>query len=143
MDIVFELNNIQIFHHPEHKVLHLKWLGPDCVDGYMDMLKALRKFTLDLEIEAWLVNLGQCRKMQLEGLTSLAHVANALTESQLKRYARVKSKDLDYERILQEKVHKFIKDYALGFEMASFETESEALAWLFQASEGTLLDEES
>ncbi len=143
MDIIFDLNNVQIFHHREHKILHLKWLGPDCVDGYMEVLKALRKFTLDLEVEAWLLNLGHCQKMQLEGLTQLVHVANALTESQLKRYARVRSKDQEYERILHEKLYKFNKDYQLGLDTGSFDTEAEALAWLFQASEGTLLEEES
>lgn len=143
MDIVFEYKEIQIVHHQEHKVLHLKWKGPDCADGYMQVLTALRELTLDLKVEGWLINLGQCQKMQLEGLTNLAHVANALTESRLKRYARVRSKDQAYERNLQEKINKFNQDYHLGLEMASFETEAEALAWLFQASEGTLMDEES
>lgn len=142
MKLVYEMNNVHLYFHPKHKVLHLKWHREDCRGTYLEVLKALKRYTIELEAEGWLIDLSECKIVQSDIIKdNIEYVANALTESKLKRYARVSSQDPVYEVNIKERVAQINKTYNLGLTMGSFDTEAEALAWLFDASEGTLMED--
>lgn len=144
MDLVFEIKDTQIYFNPGCRTLHIKWHDHDRQDFqmiYLEILKALRRLTLELDVEGWLSDLSKCRAVETgEMQENLEHLVNALTESKLKRYARVTSKDSNYENDIQDKIDRFNATYKLGLAVGHFNTEPEALAWLFHASEGTLVE---
>ncbi len=140
--LVFELENTRIYFHHNHKTLHLKWKGPDCKSIYVEVIEALKRLTLELKAEGWLFDLSQCSAIQTDiGTSNMDQLAEALKGSNLKKYARVVSKDQEYEQAIRQRIPTLNRIYNLDLQVGNFETEAEALAWLFDASEGTLVEE--
>ncbi len=143
MELVFDQKGTRLYYHPEHKVLHLKWSGIDDSDLYLEVLKSFRTLTIELGITGWLTDLSEGKTMPtLTMKVYLEFLWSALTEGHLKKYARVVSQDEQYEKSIMVKLAALNKDYNLGIEIESFKTEAEALAWLFNASPGTLINYE-
>jgi hypothetical protein len=133
MQLVYKESNVLIYFHEDYKVLHLKWLETDCKDKNFEVMAVLENLTIELEVEGWLFDTSNCRAFRIEGIEdNIEGFAASLKNSNLKRYARIASKDLGYEYTIKEYIEHFNKKFNLGLEVECFTDEAEAIAWIFR-----------
>ena len=141
MKLVYEKFNALVYFHKKHKILHLKWISTNCREGYLEVIKALIKLTIELKVEGWLFDFRNCQLLPAEVVQeNIKYIGNALSQSKLKKFARLVSKDLNYEMHARENIDQINKEFFLGVEVAYFTNELDALSWMFDAIEGDLLE---
>lgn len=141
MKLVYKEDNALIYFHEKGKVLHLKWISFDCQKGYAQLVETLIRLTIELEVTAWLFDLKNCQMVRYRLVkTDLDYLLQNLRNTDLKKYARIPSKDPDYEVQVGERIEYFVKTFFPNLQIANFENETDALAWIFEPGSGNPLE---
>ena len=127
--IVLQEPYLRIGHDQGHDLIHLVWNGYAPSGAYRKGLDTALEYVLEHGITRWLADLRQMGAiLQADEKWTNTHWFPQLANSELERMAILRSDDyfnaMSVERIMTNAIE------VVGFEVAYFRTEEEAVQWL-------------
>lgn len=131
LPVILENKFVTIHFDAGLSMLRLEWLDYYTADEYKEVLKIMIDTSKERDVKYWLTDSRRLEFLLLSNVCSALEVMGAeLRETNVRKIARIRSKDILNENQIAEKVKAEKLAGTLPFDVGFFDDETSAMNWL-------------